>query len=159
MTKSINETIILSDSTYERVLGMLTSPDKESVYIGVSIIEAVDMEENLPYILLLAKDCEKAKCEHNPFNKDIQEGDGPTNASSFNITLSGIIDKCRNDNKNINYNNMYKVIMSNQKSSSASVQFFLDKFAEALMVHLATWGFDFVDEMNLKLIPKNVKQS
>jgi len=161
MTKNIQESIILSDSTYERVLGMLTSPDKESVYIGVSIIEAVDLEENLPYILLLAKDCSKSNCNHDPFKNDVTASDDQdvVKRNSFSPSIMNYVNDCANDKGHLNFNSMYNVIKKNTKTSPAAMQFFLDKFSASLQEYLLTWGFDFVQEMNLKLIPKHVKQS
>ena len=161
MTKNIQESIILSDSTYERVLGMITSPDKENVYVGVSIIEAVDLEENLPYILLLAKDCSRSNCHHDPFKFDVIAPDDQDvlRPTSFSPSIMKHVNDCANEKGHLNFNNMYNVIKKNAKTSPAAMQFFLDKFSASLQDHLLTWGFDFVKEMDLKLIPKYVKQS
>ncbi len=161
MTKNIQESIILSDSTYERVLGMITSPDKESVYVGVSIIETVDLEENLPYILLLAKDCSKSNCNNDPFKIDVLAPDNQdvVRNTSFSPSIMKYVNECANDKGHLNFNSMYNVIKKNPKTSPAAMQFFLDKFSASLQEHLLTWGFDFVQEMDLKLIPKYVKQS
>ena len=67
------------------------------------------------------------------------------------------VNECANEKGHLNFNSMYNVIKKNTKTSPAAMQFFLDKFSASLQEHLLTWGFDFVEEMNLKLIPKYVK--
>jgi len=156
MTKSLDEVIILNDSTYDRVLDMLCSPDRDNAQVAVSIIEAVDFEKNAPYILLLAKESEgNLTKNNNPFRtnlfakEDVVEPIG----SSFNSNIANLVNSCSNDAGKLTYNKMYTEL-SQKKTDAVAMTFFLDKFSESLKTHLLQWGFDFVHTMNLKLIPK-----
>lgn len=156
MTKNLDEMIILNDSTYDRVLDMLCSPDKDNVQVAVSIIEAVDFQKNAPYILLLAKDAEaKLKRDTNPFRAELfAEGDIETTpgSSSFNTNIRTMIQACTNQADKLNYNAMYEEL-TRMNTDAVAMNFFLGRFADALKDHLLQWGFTFVKTMDLKLVP------
>lgn len=153
MTKSLDEMIILNDSTYDRVLDMLCSPDKDNVQVAVSIIEAVDFQKNAPYILLLAKDAEtKLKRDNNPFRTDMFTQGGPVDYSSFNHNIRTMIKVCTNQADKLNYNAMYEEL-TRMNTDAVAMNFFLGRFADALKDHLLQWGFTFVKTMDLKLVP------
>lgn len=154
MTKSLDEVIILNDSTYDRVFDMLCSPDKESVQIAVSIIESVDYEKNAPYILLLAKDAEvKLNKNNNPFRIEMfGEPNMDVGPSSFNNKIRTLIDACTNAAGKLNYNSMYEELVR-LNTDAVAMNFFLGRFSDALKDHLLQWGFTFVKSMDLKLVP------
>ena len=154
MTKTLDEVIILNDSTYDRVLDMLCSPDKDSVHVAVSIIEAVDFQKNAPYILLLAKDAEaKLKRDNNPFRANMFEEEGPNiDNSSFDHDIRTMIQACTNQADKLNYNSMYEEL-TRINTDAVAMNFFLGRFADALKDHLLQWGFTFVKTMDLKLVP------
>lgn len=154
MTKSLDEMIILNDSTYDRVLDMLCSPDKDNVQVAVSIIEAVDFQKNAPYILLLAKDAEtKLKRDNNPFRIELfGEDNVDAGTSSFNHEIRTMIQACTNQADKLNYNAMYEEL-TRMNTDTVAMNFFLGRFADALKDHLLQWGFTFVKTMDLKLIP------
>lgn len=154
MTKSLDEVIILNDSTYDRVLDMLCSPDKDNVQVAVSIIEAVDFQKNAPYILLLAKDAEaKLKKDNNPFRTELfNEADVDVGPSSFNHEIRTMIEACTNQADKLNYNAMYEEL-TRMNTDAVAMNFFLGRFADALKDHLLQWGFTFVKTMDLKLAP------
>ena len=156
MTKSLDEMIILNDSTYDRVLDMLCSPDKDNVQVAVSIIEAIDFQKNAPYILLLAKDAEaKLKKDNNPFRTELfNEADVDVAPSSFNTNIRTMIQACTNQADKLNYNAMYEEL-TRMNTDTVAMNFFLERFADALKDHLLQWGFTFVKSMDLKLVPKN----
>ena len=156
MTKSLDEMIILNDSTYNRVLDMLCSPDKDNVQVAVSIIEAVDFQKNAPYILLLAKDAEaKLSRDNNPFRTELfGEATEDVGPSSFNHEIRTMIQACTNQADKLNYNAMYEEL-TRMNTDTVAMNFFLERFADALKDHLLQWGFTFVKSMNLKLVPKN----
>lgn len=153
MTKSLDEVIILNDSTYDRVLDMLCSPDKENVQLAVSIIEAVDFQKNAPYILLLAKDAEtKLKRDNNPFRTELFGEVKDLGPSSFNHEIRTMIKTCTNQADKLNYNSMYEEL-TRMNTDAVAMNFFLGRFADALKDHLLQWGFTFVKTMDLKLVP------
>ena len=153
MTKSLDEMIILNDSTYDRVLDMLCSPDKDSVHVAVSIIEAVDFQKNAPYILLLAKDAEaKLKRDNNPFRIELFSELVQVGSSSFNHNIRTMIQACTNQADKLNYNAMYEEL-TRINTDAVAMNFFLGRFADALKDHLLQWGFTFVKSMDLKLVP------
>ena len=154
MTKSLDEMIILNDSTYDRVLDMLCSPDKDNVQVAVSIIEAVDFQKNAPYILLLAKDAEaKLKRDNNPFRIELFcEANVDVGTSSFNHNIRTMIQACTNQADKLNYNAMYEEL-TRMNTDTVAMNFFLGRFADALKDHLLQWGFTFVKTMDLKLVP------
>ena len=154
MTKNLDEVIILNDSTYDRVLDMLCSPDKENVQVAVSIIEAVDFQKNAPYILLLAKDAEaKLKRDNNPFRTELfVEAGTDVGPSSFNHDIRTMIQACTNQADKLNYNSMYEEL-TRINTDAVAMNFFLGRFADALKDHLLQWGFTFVKTMDLKLVP------
>jgi hypothetical protein len=155
MTKSLDEVIILNDSTYDRVLDMLCSPDKDNVQVAVSIIEAVDFQKNAPYILLLAKDAEaKLSRDNNPFRTDMFTEGVVEVPSSFNHEIRTMIQACTNQADKLNYNAMYEEL-TRINTDTVAMNFFLERFADALKDHLLQWGFTFVKSMDLKLVPKN----
>ena len=156
MTKNLDEVIILNDSTYDRVLDMLCSPDRENIQVAVSIIEAVDFQKNAPYILLLAKDAEaKLSRDNNPFRANMFEEEGPNiDNSSFNHDIRTMIKACTNQADKLNYNAMYEEL-TRMNTDTVAMNFFLERFADALKDHLLQWGFTFVKSMDLKLVPKN----
>ena len=153
MTKSLDEMIILNDSTYDRVLDMLCSPDKDNVQVAVSIIEAVDFQKNAPYILLLAKDAEaKLKRDNNPFRIELFSELVQVGSSSFNHNIRTMIQACTNQADKLNYNAMYEEL-TRINTDAVAMNFFLGRFADALKDHLLQWGFTFVKSMDLKLVP------
>ena len=156
MTKNLEEVIILNDSTYDRVLDMLCSPDKENINVAVNIIEAVDFEKNAPYILLLAKDVETKRANNmNPFRTELFcEEDVDVGPSSFNSNIRTMIDACTNQAGKLNYNSMHEEL-SRMNTDVVAMNFFLGRFADALKEHLLQWGFTFVKTMNLKLVPND----
>jgi hypothetical protein len=154
MTKTLDEVIILNDSTYDRVLDMLCSPDRDNVQVAVSIIEAVDFQKNAPYILLLAKDAEaKLKRDNNPFRTELfGEAVTDVGSCSFNHEIRTMIQTCTNQADKLNYNSMYEEL-TRINTDAVAMNFFLGRFADALKDHLLQWGFTFVKSMDLKLVP------
>jgi len=51
----MTETIKLTEKTFDNVMSMLNSPDKENVVLGLSCIEELNIKTGLVYLLLMKK--------------------------------------------------------------------------------------------------------
>jgi hypothetical protein len=65
-----------------------------------------------------------------------------------------MIQACTNQADKLNYNAMYEEL-TRMNTDTVAMNFFLERFADALKDHLLQWGFTFVKSMDLKLVPKN----
>lgn len=122
----------------DNILRMIQSSDKDNLTVAAEIIRNIDVISNLPYLLIMFKES--------------------TSEVRGLVFMETIEDKLRSLCKHIDfdvavsYNAIYNEI-KNHKVSEEALNYFLDKFAVSIKRNMMEWGFSFLSDFNLKLIP------
>lgn len=133
----------LNAEVCDNILQMLKSNDKTNLTVVEETIRNINVTENLPYLLIMFKES-SVENRKTVFLKIIKE---KLNASCIHITLS--------DNpKDLTYNKLYQEIKAHQNIKPDAMKYFLEKFGSSLGHVMISWGFTFMEDFNLKLIPK-----
>jgi len=129
------EKLKLTTDTYDNVMNMLQSPDKENVVLGLICIEEADIESDLVYLLLIKKLSNVSNtlwAEHAP--KKIAF------LKNLNIAVDTVI--------------TYKQILSilcERKVSNNNLQFFFTKFANYLKQTMLADYDDCIESIDITL--------
>ena len=138
-----NNKLELTPEVCDNILQMLKSNDKTNLTVVQETIRHINVTENLPYLLIMFKES-TVENRKTVFLNIIKE---QLNASCISITLS--------DNpKDLTYNKLYQEVKSHQNIKPEAMNYFIDKFAASLGSVMISWGFSFMEDFDLKLIPK-----
>jgi hypothetical protein len=122
---------------------MLKSNDKTNLTVVEETIRNINVLENLPYLLIMFKESsienrktvflEIIKDKLNMYCNTIKIGDNP---------------------KELTYNKLYYEIKTHKSINDEAMAYFLERLSSSLESTLTIWGFSFMEDINLKLIPK-----
>jgi hypothetical protein len=127
--------LALNRDTYNSVLDMLNSSDKENVVVGLSIIEETDRKKGMACILMLKKRAvatTESWKEHAPATcKWLKTlGADPDQV----ITFKGILE-----------------IISKKQTEPSQMQFFLEEFGVHILGQIRQMGYGFIDDLEIKI--------
>jgi len=129
----------LTSEICDNMLKMMQSSDKDNLTVAAETIRHIDVTENLPYLLILFK-----------------ESSAEIRAAVFTETMMEdklrLICKHTDFDAPITYNAIYNEIVYHNVSDEA-MEYFLDKFSVSIKRNMMEWGFSFLTNFNLKLIP------
>ena len=128
----------LTDEICDNLLSMISSVDKSNSVVVEETIKNIDVERNLPYLLILYKEC-TVEARNAVFIDPIVE--------KINQVTNGEFDN------NVTYSTMYGIIKQHSVSKSA-MDYFTKKFAESLSKTLVHWGYSFIEDFDLILKQK-----
>ena len=133
----MGEVFKLDEVTYKNLLSMATSLDKENMVVVKNLIDAADVEANLPYILMLYKEAgyRNLALDETTVEK-IKELTGITYGNA------------------LTWNQMYHVLQDNKNVDPVAMAFFINRFSDELGKQLEVAGFTFMEKYQLTLIPK-----
>ena len=133
----MGEVFKLDEVTYKNLLSMATSLDKENMVVVKNLIDAADVEANLPYILMLYK-------EAGYRNLALDETTVEKIKGLTGITYGNAL----------TWNQMYNVLHDNKNVDPVAMAFFINRFSDELGKQLEVAGFTFMEKYQLTLIPK-----
>lgn len=131
----MTEKLKLEIGTFDNILGMLNSPDKENLTVAMECIENVDFKENLTYIVMLKK--------ISNVTSDIWKTHAPETYK--NLERVGATPE-----KPSTYKDILQII-TKYKVPDADIQFYCDKFGSHLKSEIKKMGYDLVDEVVITL--------
>ncbi len=133
----------LTPEVCDNILQMLKSNDKTNLTVVEETVRHINVTENLPYLLIMFKES-SIENRKTVFLNIIKE---QLNANCISITLS--------DNpKDLTYNKLYQEVRAHSNIKPEAMVYFLEKFANSLTNVMISWGFAFMKDFQLKLIPK-----
>ena len=133
----------LTPEVCDNILQMLKSNDKTNLTVVEETIRNIDVAANLPYLLIMFKES-SVENRKTVFLNIIKE---KLNSHCITITLS--------DNpKDLTYNKLYQEVKAHGSIKPEAINYFLEKFAGSLANVMVSWGFSFMEDFDLKLIPK-----
>lgn len=134
--------LVLNSETCSNIINMMNSPDKENWTVVEELLNHIDVETNLPYVLMIYKEARtelrRAIFSDKTITKLVQL------CSTFNFDGS----------QQVTYQKIYDEI-KNKNVSQESMDYFLQRFAESLKEAMTNWGYSFMKDFSLKLIPKD----
>ena len=133
--------LVLNSETCDNIIKMMNSPDKENWTVVQELLNHIEIEPNLPYILILYKE---AKGE---IRKILFSDEMATRLINTCTTFSFF------NKQQITYQQIYDEIKT-KKVSEESLEYFLNIFALSLGKSLINWGYSFMEDFDIKLIPK-----
>ena len=133
----MGEVFKLDEVTYKNLLSMATSLDKENMVVVKNLIDAADVEANLPYILMLYKEAGYRNLALD--ETTIEKIKGLTGITYGNA---------------LTWNQMYHVLHDNKNIDPIAMAFFINRFSDELRKQLEVAGFTFMEKYQLTLIPK-----
>lgn len=136
------EKFVLNNETCLNLISILKSNDVSNLDVAEETIRYIDVEQNLPYLLIMFKES-GITVRETVFIKTIKD--------QLNSICKVI--KFDNANQSITYDEMFQEIMKH-KPSPESIQFFLDRYAFMMKDVLKGWGFSFLDFCDMKLTMK-----
>lgn len=132
-------TITVDIKSYENFWALLMSPDKENTVVALTILNNANFRESLPYILLLFK-----------YQTDAEREVWIVNAPDLFKKLEGIGIKISDKISHA------KIIeLTKEYCDEEAIQFVLDKFTVLIQKYLIEWGFNFLEDAEIKIKMKN----
>ena len=128
----------LTPDVCDNMLQMMRSSDKDNLTIAAETIRHIDVVENLPYLLVMYKES-TTEVRSTVFMETIQD------------KLKAVCKHVNFDDP-ITYNAIFSEIIYHNVSTTA-MEYFLDKFAVNIKRQMREWGFSFLSQFNIKLIP------
>lgn len=128
----------LNAETCNNLIDMSKSIDSSNKIVVSEIINHCDIEENLPYLLIMYKFL-------NVADRDIVFTEDTIN--KINLVINNQL------NINISFNTMYEIIKE-RKCSPESITFFMNKFCSSLDDQLINWGFSFLKDYKLNFVKR-----
>lgn len=128
--------------TKEEIIGihrLFTSTDKENETVGLSILEECDHLQSLPWLIILYREM-SIDLQKELSNKAPKLDEFLSNYIKVGNTLS--INDC--------YNLLIKIA-----NSEAVIEYMISRFSDTLSNQLLNWGFQFMQEYDLIIKPKD----
>jgi len=137
----ITNELELNRDTCKEIIKMVSSTDVSNFTVAEEIIRNINVEKNLPYLLMMYKEATPA-----------------VRTSLFLNTIKDNINSCCKtmviaDTSSITYNMIYEEIKAHNVDEEA-MDYFLERFAESIALNLEKWGFSFLKDYKIKLISK-----
>ncbi len=128
----------LTPEICDNILKMMQSSDRDNLTIATETIRHIDVVQNLPYLLIMYKEA-NTECRQTVFMETI-------------VNQLTLICRHIDFNSNVTYTSLYNEIVYHNVSGEA-IDYFLDKFSVSIKRNMMEWGFSFLSDFNLKLIP------
>ena len=128
----------LTPDVCDNILQMMRSSDKDNLTIAAETIRHIDVVENLPYLLVMYKES-TTEVRSTVFMETIQD------------KLKAVCKHVNFDDP-ITYNAIFSEIIYHNVSTTA-MEYFLNKFAVNIKRQMMEWGFSFLSQFDIKLIP------
>jgi hypothetical protein len=129
----------LTSEICDNMLKMMQSSDKDNLTVAAETIRHIDVTENLPYLLILFKES-SAEIRTAVFTETMMED------------KLKLICKHIDFDAPVTYNAIYNEIKHHNVLQEA-LEYFLNKFSISIKRNMMEWGFSFLSDFNLKLIP------
>jgi hypothetical protein len=128
----------LTPEICDNILKMMQSSDKDNLTVAAETIRHINVAENLPYLLIMYKEA-NSECRQTAF---------------MDTVLKQLILICKHVDFEsvVSYNELYNEIVYHNVPTEA-MEYFLDKFSVTIKSNMMQWGFSFLSDFNLKLIP------
>jgi hypothetical protein len=128
----------LTPEICDNILKMMQSSDKDNLTVAAETIRHIDVVKNLPYLLIMYKEA-NTECRQTAFMETV---------------LNQLVLICKHVDFEtvVTYNALYNEIVYHNVSDEA-MEYFLDKFSVSIKRNMMEWGFSFLSDFNLKLIP------
>ena len=133
------QSFVLNPETCLNLISILKSNDSSNLDVAEETIRYIDVEKNLPYLLIMFKES-TVQIRDTVFIKTIKE---KLNHCCKLITIDQA-------DQSLTYDQMFEEILQHNVDSEA-MQFFLDRFAERISVTMTTWGFTFLRNCKMKI--------
>ena len=131
----MTDKIKLNAETFDNVLAMLNSSDKESVVMGLACVEEMDTTSCIVFLLLIRKLAN--------VTDELWKVNAPKKTASLtNMGVAG--------GTVLTYKRILE-LLAERKASSADIEFFLGKFGMYLNETLHQLGYDIVESVDIKL--------
>lgn len=127
------ETFVLNPETCRNLMNILRSTDTTNLDVAEETIRYIDVEANLPYLLLMFK-VSNVQIRDTVFMNTIKD---KLNKVCKKITFE-------NANQSVTYDQMYEELIKH-KVDPVAMRFFLDIFGEEVVKVMQTWGFSFLE--------------
>lgn len=128
----------LTPDICDNLLMIMQSNDKDNLIVAAEMIRYIDVESNLPYLLILYK-----------------ESSSEIRTSVFMETIAEKLQtQCKIIKKDtvVSYNSLYQELKAH-KVSPIAMEYFLEKFSKTISDSMVNWGFSFLSDFKIKLIP------
>jgi hypothetical protein len=146
---SEKETIKIDYENYKNVRELLKSKDKDSVALGFMILENANFSKSLPFILMMLRDIYETSFVKETFVRDQLTIHAPKLMENlFEYFKSTNIDSVTK----ISYNFINSVVLS--RNSKEELEFFYNVMGEKFASILKAYGFNYMDQFEIKIIPK-----
>jgi hypothetical protein len=133
------QSFVLNPETCMNLLSILQSKDTSNLDVAEETIRYIDVEANLPYLLIMFKES-NVEVRGTVFIKTIKD--------KLNKVCKVI--NIEDANHSITYDEMFSEIIKHKVDDTA-MTFFLERFVERVKVAMVTWGFTFLEHCNLKV--------
>jgi hypothetical protein len=128
----------LTPDVCDNMLQMMRSSDKDNLTIAAETIRHIDVVENLPYLLVMYKES-TTEVRSTVFMETIE--------NKLKLTCRHV-----NFDEPVTYNSIFNEIMYHNVSTTA-MEYFLNKFSVNIKRQMMEWGFSFLSQFDIKLIP------
>jgi hypothetical protein len=136
------KSFVLNPETGMNLLSILQSNDTSNLDVAEETIRYIDVEANLPYLLIMFKES-SVEVRDTVFIKTIKD----------QLNKACKVINIEDANYSITYDQMFAEVIKHNVDAEA-MQFFLDRFGERVKVAMITWGFSFLDHCDMKLSMK-----
>jgi len=131
----MNKETNLTPTTFENVLQMGKSQDKENHIVALNIIENIDFKDNLSYILLLKKNSNIDGESWKEYSPKVTES-----LDKLGIPYS----------KSPTYKQMLQILVE-QKAPVEDLNFFCTMFSKELTTSVKNLGYDYIDDLDITI--------
>lgn len=146
---SKKEIIKIDYENYKKIRELLKSKDKDSVAMGFMILENADFMKSLPFILMMLRDIYETSFMKETYVQNELNKYAPkllkTLLEYFKTTNINSVTK-------ISYNFINSVVLN--RNSKKELEFFYNVMGEKFASILKTYGFNYMDQFEIKIIPK-----
>jgi len=136
----MTNTFLFDNESCENIFNMLNSSDLSNETVVEEILNHIDVEKNLIYLLIIYKECTYEQRKRIFDYSVIKQ-------------ITRFIDFKAPD-ENISNDAIYKAIRHNKNVSPESLDFFIERLSKSLRKNLIQWGFSFLEDFEIKLIKK-----
>lgn len=129
------EQVAISDEQFEGLFKMVQSTDQENAIVALHVMENCDFRKSLGKLLYLYK--------HSKCDKELWKEHAPKLTSKLvgiGITMG----------EDITFETAFK-ILAEEKASADSFQFLMTKFGNVIRDEIASWGYDWIESIEIKI--------
>lgn len=143
----IAERSVINAANFFEISNMITSNDKKSQELGLSILDQADYEKSVIYILCVLKETEI--CKSGTRLKD----DYPNLYARIEETISSNKSSELENVEEFKFETVYN--MCNRSNSKEGLEFILGRFTHEINQLMSSYGFEFLNYLQVKVLPKD----